>query len=192
MALRQAWSVAPAAGLLWGVLAWTSSSWAMLSAALLYGLAGVAAAWVDLDAPRIPDRLLAVAAPLVAVTEWAGVAVQGQCWRVWTSLAAAGVLTLVYAAQAWFGSMGWGDVKLAAVTGLALGLHGWSAVALGTFVAVGAGGLAAAALLARGRGGKDSLAYDWWTRMPDSNIASSSPACGPLKSSWPLEVEGPL
>ncbi len=118
MALRQAWSVAPAAGLLWGVLAWTSSSWAMLSAALLYGLAGVAAAWVDLDAPRIPDRLLVVAAPLVAVTGWAGVAVQGQCWRVWTSLAAAGVLTLVYAAQAWFGSMGWGDVKLAAVTGL--------------------------------------------------------------------------
>ncbi len=51
MALRQAWSVAPAAGLLRGVLAWTSSSWAMLSAALLYGLAGVAAAWVDLDAP---------------------------------------------------------------------------------------------------------------------------------------------
>jgi len=47
MALRQAWSVAPAAGLLRGVLAWTSSSWAMLSAALLYGLAGVAAAWVS-------------------------------------------------------------------------------------------------------------------------------------------------
>ncbi len=53
MALRQAWSVAPAAGLLRGVLAWTSSSWAMLSAALLYGLAGVAAAWVDLDC-RLP------------------------------------------------------------------------------------------------------------------------------------------
>jgi len=126
---------------------------------LVYALAGVAAAWVDLDVHRIPDRLLAIAGPLVAVTGWAGVAVQGQWWAVWTSLAAAGVLALVYAAQAWFGSMGWGDVKLAAVTGLALGLHGWSAVVHGTFLAVGAGGLASVALLARGRGGKDSLAY---------------------------------
>lgn len=132
---------------------------ALLPAALVFALAGVWVAWIDLDVHRIPNRVLAVAAPAVAVTGWAGAVLMGQWTRIWTSLAAAAALVVLYYLLAYFGDLGLGDVRLAAVAGLLLGLHGWGTVVRGTLAAMILGGLAAVLLLAAGRRRTSELAF---------------------------------
>jgi len=131
----------------------------LLPAALVFALAGVWVVWIDLDVHRIPNRVLAVAAPAVAVTGWSGAVAMGEWTRIWTSLAAAAALVAFYYLLAYFGDLGLGDVRLAGVAGLLLGLHGWSAVVLGTVAAFILGGLAAVVLLAAGRGRTSELAF---------------------------------
>jgi len=136
-----------------------TSTTALLPAALVFALAAVWVVWVDLDVHRIPNRVLAVAAPAVAVTGWAGAVLMGQWTRIWTSLAAAAALVVLYYLLAYFGDLGLGDVRLAGVAGLLLGLHGWGTVVLGTVAAFILGGLAAVLLLAAGRGRTSELAF---------------------------------
>ncbi len=131
----------------------------LLPAALVFALAGVWVVWIDLDVHRIPNRVLAVAAPTVAVTGWSGAVAMGQWIRIWTSLAAAAALDAFYYLLACFGDLGLGDVRLAGVAGLLLGLHGWGTVVRGTAAAFILGGLAAAVLLAAGRRRTSELAF---------------------------------
>ncbi len=131
----------------------------LLPAALVFALAGVWVVWIDVDVHRIPNRVLAVAAPAVAAAGWVGAASMGEWARIGTSLAGAAVLVVFYYLLAYFGDLGLGDVRLAGVAGLLLGLHGWSTVLFGTFAAVVLGGLAAIALLATGRRYTSELAF---------------------------------
>lgn len=131
----------------------------LLPAALVLALAAVWVVWIDLDVHRIPNRVLAVAAPAVAVTGWAGAIVMGEWARIWTSLAAAAALVVLYYVLAYFGDLGLGDVRLAAVAGLLLGLHGWGTVVRGTVATMILGGLAAIVLLAAGRRRTSELAF---------------------------------
>jgi len=131
----------------------------LLPAALVFALAAVWVVWIDLDVHRIPNRVLAVAAPAVAVTGWAGAVLMGQWTRILTSLAAATALVVLYYLLAYFGDLGLGDVRLAGVAGLLLGLHGWDTVIRGTLAAFILGGLAAVLLLAAGRRRTSELAF---------------------------------
>lgn len=132
----------------------------LLPAALVFALAGVWVVWIDVDVHRIPNPVLAVAAPAVAVTGWAGAVAMGEEWaRIWTSLAAAAVLVAFYYLLAYFGDLGLGDVRLAGVAGLLLGVYGWSTVLRGTVAAIMLGGLAAIFLLAAGRRQTSDLAF---------------------------------
>jgi len=131
----------------------------LLPAALVFALAAVWVVWIDLDVHRIPHQVLAVAAPAVAATGWAGAVMLGQWSRIWTSLAAAAALVVFYYLLAYFGNLGLGDVRLAGVAGLLLGLHGWDTVIRGTVAAFILGGLAAVLLLAAGRHRTSELAF---------------------------------
>jgi len=111
---------------------------------------GVPLAAIDLDRRRLPDLLVLPA--LVLLGGLAAVAGEGRALL-------AGVATFaVYAVLAVLprGGLGFGDVKLAGVLGLALGLLGWGAVVRGTALAFTIGGVAALALLVTGRARRDT------------------------------------
>lgn len=155
--LRRSWLVVPAAGAAGSLGGWFPG-W-LATAVWIYVVGGVLISWIDLDVQRIPDRILATWAPLVGVTVTAA-AVNGPDWGL-LARAAAGAAGL----GAWFialalaGSMGFGDVKLAAVTGVLTGALGWVALALSVLVGFTAGAIAGVGLLARGRDPSSHLAF---------------------------------
>lgn len=122
------------------VLAHGSSAGIALGVTLV--LLVVPAALIDLDHRIIPNRLTAAGAALALVI---GLALDpsGEPERLIAGAAAGGFLLL--AALAYQGGMGMGDVKLAAVMGLFLGRD----VAPAIFVALVAGALVGAAIIAR-------------------------------------------
>jgi leader peptidase (prepilin peptidase)/N-methyltransferase len=127
------------------VLAHSSAAGIALGVTLI--LFVVPAALIDLDHRIIPNRLTAAGAVLALII---GLALDpaGEPERLIAGVAAGGFLLL--AALAYPGGMGMGDVKLAAVMGLFLGRD----VAPAIFVALIAGVLAGAAIIAR-RGARE-------------------------------------
>jgi leader peptidase (prepilin peptidase)/N-methyltransferase len=122
------------------VLAHHSAAAITLSIALI--LLVVPAALIDLECRIIPNRITALGAVLALVV---GIALDpaGEPERLIAGAAAGGFLLL--AALAHPGGMGMGDVKLAAVMGLFLG----RAVAPAILIALAAGALFGAAIIAR-------------------------------------------
>lgn len=155
---RVVW-VVPALAVTYAVLAASSHVPQLLPAALVFALAGLWVVWIDLDAHRIPTPLVGVAALAVAAAAWAGAVTLGEPSRIWTSLAAAAALIAFYFLLAWFGSLGLGDVRLAGVVGLLLGVYGCWVVWRGTLAAVVVGGVTGVALLAAGRPRAADMAY---------------------------------
>lgn len=155
---RVPWAI-PALAATYAVLTATAATPQLLPAALVFAFAAGWVVWIDLDVHRIPNRVLTVAAPAVAVTGWAGAVVRGESSRIWASLAAAAALAVLYYLLAYFGDLGLGDVRLAGVAGLLLGLYGWGTVVRGTIAAIALGGLAAVLLLAAGRRRTSDLAF---------------------------------
>lgn len=114
---------------------------------------------VDFDVLRIPDRVLAptAALTLLAIT---GIASASEEWRsLVVSIAAALVTGSVFAAIhfATKGGIGFGDVKLAAVIGLAMGPLGSGAVWLSVLV-----GSVAALVWSRATRRAGSIPYGPW------------------------------
>lgn len=125
-------------------------------ALLVFTALGITLAAIDLDAHRLPDRLVLPAYPVLAVLLAGAAAVRHDG----TSVLRAGL-----GALALFGfffvlatisprGMGFGDVKLAGVIGLVLGYLSWSALLIGAFAAFVLGAVAAVAVLASGAGNR--------------------------------------
>lgn len=155
--LGQSWMTLPAtaaAGALAGLVGW---SW--LAAAWIYLVAGVALTWIDLDVHRLPDRVLRATASLLALA----LAVAGASTHDWSVLSGAALGSVavggMFLLLALVGSMGVGDVKLAAVTGLLLGALGWTSVITGVVAAYMVAAAAGLVLLARGAGKTAHLAF---------------------------------
>jgi leader peptidase (prepilin peptidase)/N-methyltransferase len=124
------------------VLAHDAASAVALSVALVLVL--VPAALIDLEHRIIPNRLTAAGA-LLALALGTALDPAGEPGRLIAGAAAGGFL--LAAALAYPGGMGMGDVKLAGVMGLFLG----SAVAPALLIAMLAGVIGGAAIVARGR-----------------------------------------
>lgn len=104
-------------------------------------LAAVPLAFIDLAVRRLPDALTAAALvgtmSLLAVAAFTG----HQPGSLLHAVAGGAALPALYLAMAVIrpGGMGFGDVKLAASAGAALGWFGWHAAASGTFAAFALG-----------------------------------------------------
>jgi Type II secretory pathway, prepilin signal peptidase PulO and related peptidases len=127
----------------------------LLPAALVLAAAGVALSIVDLREQRLPNRMLLVAAPAVAVLLVVGVLWRGEPVRFLWLLAGAGAMFALYLviALAAPSAMGMGDVKFAALLGAplgAVGLTAWLGGLLGAFLV---GGVVAVVALVAGRVG---------------------------------------
>ena len=141
-------------GLLFGFLAWWYGPSVQLGFALVYASLFLVIFVIDvkhqliLDVVVFPGMLVALAGAFF----WPGVG-------IWSALlgGVVGALLLAIPYAVSRGGMGFGDVKLAGLIGLMLGLP---LVFVGLFLGVVTGGLVAAALLAlRIKGRKDSMAF---------------------------------
>ena len=121
--------------------------------------AGLLAADIDTATLRLPDPLTLGCYRPVAVIEVGGALLDGQYDRLPVAAALSALCLLALAIPAWFGMVGFGDVKLAGLLGLAVGRLGPSAVVL--FLLIGhliGGGLALRALR-RGSGHRSRVPF---------------------------------
>jgi leader peptidase (prepilin peptidase)/N-methyltransferase len=152
-------------GVAFGVLALRVGADAVLPAFLAVMAAGTAIAIVDLREKRIPNRMLLIAAPVVAALLMAGVLVRGEPERLLAVLAGAAAMFAFYFVLALIApaAMGMGDVKLAALLGAALGAAGLTAWLAGLFAAYLIGGVVAVITLVAGRvGWRGSIPFGPW------------------------------
>ena len=129
-----------------------------LPAFLYLAAIGVALALIDLDFHRLPDAIVLPAYPVLAVLLTAAAAVSGDWGALLRAAVGGAVLWALYFVLmvAKPGGMGFGDVKLAGVLGLALGWLGWGSLVVGGFGAFLLGGVFSVVLLLTGRASRSS------------------------------------
>ena len=129
-------------------------------AAALYTAGAAAVSWIDLDVRRVPDAVLVFWAPALAVAVAGAALAEGSAAVVARAGVGAAAMGGLYLLAALVGSMGLGDVKLAAVSGMVLGAVGLRAVVVATVAGFALAAVVAVALLASGRAGRgDHLAF---------------------------------
>lgn len=129
---------------------------------LYLAAAGVALALIDVGSHRLPDAIVLPSYPVLLLLLTGASTVSGDWVALLRGLAAGAVSLAVYLVI-WFAhpaGIGFGDVKLAGLLGMALGYLSWAALAVGTFVAFAVGGLVGILLLAAtARGRKTAIAF---------------------------------
>lgn len=143
------------AGLWVVMLAAFGWSWS-LPAYLYLASVGLALALIDLDTKRLPDVLTLPSYPVMGALLLLPAFLEGD-WggylRAW--LAAAALFAFYFLLLFIYpGGMGFGDVKLAGVLGLALGWLSWGAVAVGGFLGFLLGALVGGGLMLVRRAGR--------------------------------------
>nr|WP_238362774.1 prepilin peptidase [Actinopolymorpha pittospori] len=141
-----------------GGLAGACQGWLAI-AACLYLVGGAVVTWVDLDVHRVPDRVLAAWVPVLFGSLVLAAVTTGD--RMILGGAAMGAVALggLFLVLALVGSMGLGDVTLAAVTGLPLGAMGRSFLTTAVFACFAAAAVAGVWLLIRGISRRAHLAF---------------------------------
>lgn len=124
-------------------------------AAGLYAVGAAAVSWVDTDVRRVPDAVLVVWAPVLALAVAGAGLAEGSPALVARAGIGAAAMGGLYLIAALVGSMGLGDVKLAAVSGMVVGAVGLGAVVVATVAGFAIGAVAALVLLASGRAARD-------------------------------------
>ncbi len=136
------------AGLFAATAAHFGFTWS-LPAFVILGAGLVALATIDLERQVLPRQIVYVVSVLVAALLVVAAAVNGDWRRLLIALACAavwfGVFFAIHAASP--GSLGFGDVRLVFVLGLALGWLGIGYVLVGLFVASFIGGVVGVALM---------------------------------------------
>lgn len=141
-----------------------SQVWAV-PAYLYLAAVAVALALIDVDTHRLPNAIVLPSIVAMAALLAGASAGSGDWARFVDALLGGVVLFGLYAAMfvVYPRGMGLGDVKLAAVLGLALGWLGWGPLAVGAFAAFLFGGAFSIALLAAGRANrKTALPFGPW------------------------------
>ena len=134
-----------------------------LAAYLYLAAISVALALIDLDTQRLPDVIVLPAYIVGAVLLGASALVAGTPAQLLPAAIGMAALFALYRLLAFFGGMGFGDVKLAGVLGLFLGFIGYGSLAVGAFAAFALGGLFSIAILIARRGGrKTKIPFGPW------------------------------
>ena len=129
---------------------------------LYLAAAGIALALIDISSKRLPNAIVIPSYPVLLILLTGASAVSGDWHALLRALIAGAASLTVYFALwlAYPAGMGFGDVKLAGLLGIALGYLSWSALAIGTFAAFLVGGVVGVVLLAAThRGRKAAVAF---------------------------------
>jgi leader peptidase (prepilin peptidase)/N-methyltransferase len=129
-----------------------------LVAFLYLAAISIALAFIDIEHHKLPNVIvlpsLAVGVILLSTASLL-TGDYAQLLRIGVGAAAMGLAYLVLAI-AWPGSMGFGDVKLAAVLGLFLGFSGWGSLIIGSLLAFFLGGIFGLVLIVLGKSTRKS------------------------------------
>jgi len=130
----------------------------VLLAYLWFVAASIALTAIDIEVRRLPDRIVLTSFAVVVLLLASAAAFSGDLGAILRALGGgaalfAGFLLLALVTR---GGMGFGDVKLAALIGVATGWIGWPALLTGVFAAFLLGGLFGIALLLARRAGRRS------------------------------------
>ncbi len=150
----------PVAAVLGG-LAGLAGSWAEMLAFVVLAIAAGLLTVIDLAEERLPDAIVLPLIPITLVLFTIAAAVTGDWWSLLRAVeAGAALFVFVFAMMIFSPDLGFGDVKLAAITGAFCGWFSWGAVLLGfaaawiTFAALGV-----VLLATRKRHGRSSFAF---------------------------------
>lgn len=145
-------------GVLFAVLALRFGADPVLPAYLYLAAVGVALALIDLDTRRLPDVLTLPSYGVVAGLLGLGALCGSSSGDLVRALLGGLAMYAVFFAlcAAYPAGMGFGDVKLSGVLGMAVAWTGWGPWGVGLFGGFLLGGLWGAALLVRGRAGRRS------------------------------------
>jgi len=132
--------------------------WLVLVAYLGLAAASIALAVIDIRVRRLPDAIVLPAFAVLAVLLAAAALVSGDLGALLRALLGAVAMLVLYLLihLATRGGMGFGDVKLAAVLGLATGWVGWDALIVAVVAAFVLGGAFGLTMLALRRAGRRS------------------------------------
>lgn len=143
-------------GVAFALLTWWAASSHQLAAAPAWcylAATGIALALIDIDTRRLPNVIVlpsyGVLAALLTVAALVDDRPENLLRAVVGMAALAGfflVVVLVYPA-----GMGWGDVKLAGLLGLAMGYASWGALVIGSFAGFALGAIVGVVVIATGR-----------------------------------------
>jgi leader peptidase (prepilin peptidase)/N-methyltransferase len=145
-----------ATGVLFAVLAAHFGPHALLAAYLYLAAVGVALAMIDFDHHRLPDVLTLPSYAVVGALLGVAAITDGGAWPFERALIGMAALYAFYFVVATIQprGMGFGDVKLSGVLGLALGYLGWGQLVVGAFAAFVIGGLVGIGLILFAGGGR--------------------------------------
>jgi leader peptidase (prepilin peptidase)/N-methyltransferase len=142
----QGWPYAVGGALLGAALGWRLD-WPSLWPWLVVLVAGLPLGAIDLAVHRLPDVIVLPATALAALGAWSPRALAGG------ALLATGYAVLAVLPRS---GLGFGDVKLAGLLGVALAALGWPPLVWGTVLAFAFGGVVALALLVTRRATRDT------------------------------------
>lgn len=145
-------------GVLFAVMALRFGLDPVLPAFLFLAAVGIALALIDIDVKRLPDVLTLPSYPVVGVLMGVAALTGSDSGDVVRALLGGAAMFAFYFALcfAYPAGMGFGDVKLSGVLGLATAWVGWGAWAVGLFGGFLFGGLWGIALILAKRGGRKS------------------------------------
>ncbi|SDD66938.1 prepilin peptidase [Glycomyces harbinensis] len=141
------WPVAAAAVAAALLIAWRAEGALHAAALALVAAAGIAAGWIDAYERRLPDVLVLPAYPVVAALLIA----TGEADAMLRAAACAAAGMAAYGIGCAAGQVGFGDVKLAGLLGLALGWASWQTALIAAVATAAVGGGQAAVVLAMRR-----------------------------------------
>ena len=129
---------------------------AQLPAYLYLAAIAVALSAIDLDVRRLPDAIVLPSYIVLAVLFGFAAIITGDGGSLLRAALAGAALFAFYFAVAFAypAGMGFGDVKLAGIIGIALGWVGWGALLVGAFAAFLVGAVVGVAIIATRRGGR--------------------------------------
>lgn len=150
----------PVAAVLGG-LAGLAGSWAEMLAFIVLAIGASLLIVIDLAEERLPDAIVLPLIPITVALFTLAAAVTGEWWSLLRAVeAGAALFAFVFLMMVFSPDLGFGDVKLAAITGAFCGWFGWGAVLLGFAAAWLTFGVLGVVLLAtRKRGAKGSFAF---------------------------------
>lgn len=150
-------AVEAATGLAFALLTWwaaargepaSAPAWCYLAAV------GIALAAIDLETHRLPNVIVLPSYPVLAVLLTVAAILDGHPGNlvraaIGMAALAAFFLLVVFVYPK---GMGWGDVKLAGLLGLAMGYESWGSLVIGSFAGFALGAVVGVVVIASGRG----------------------------------------
>ncbi len=150
-------AVEAATGLAFALLTWWAASRGEAAAAPAWcylAAVGIALAAIDLETHRLPNVIVLPSYPVLAALLTFAALVEGQPGNLLR--AAIGMIALaaffLLVVLVYPKGMGWGDVKLAGLLGMAMGYESWGALVIGSFAGFALGAVVGVVVIASGRG----------------------------------------